>query len=419
MRNKILVLLVFISLLSGKLFSQDTIKVMEYSLLTYKSTDGNSGRYKDLRTIVAYAKPDILLVDELDNTTSAKYLLDSALNKASVGTYSRATFYDGFDTDNTMYYKPSKVTLKSQLQITTTLRDISRYYVYRVIAPGDTAWLYLHMSHLKAGSNTTITPTDATQRFNEVTTFCNNISSIPQNKNIIFAGDFNLKDNSEPAWVKMTTNCAHLFYDPINQVGTWNNNAFFKNIHTQSNRSTANPGCCFGVTGGLDDRFDFILGNSPIINGTNKMKILPTTYKVVGNDGNHLNLSIIDAPSNSSVPTNVNQALFNMTDHLPVMVNILVSPTLISVKENSAINTSKLFISQEATGNFLIAKVETEGDYQLQIIDVLGKNLMLKKITLQAGYNNITPEQNFLNEGIYHAILIKDNFKTSCLYPSK
>ena len=121
MRNKIIILFVFISLLSAKLFSQDTIKIMEYSLLFYKSSDANGGRYKDLRTIVTYAKPDILMVDELDNTTSSKYLLDSALNKAGVGTYARAPFIDGFDTDNSMYYKTSKITFKSGKAIGTTL----------------------------------------------------------------------------------------------------------------------------------------------------------------------------------------------------------------------------------------------------------------------------------------------------------
>ncbi len=417
MCKKVIFLFVLVSLAYNKLISQDTIKVMEYSLLTYKSSDGNNGRYKDLRTIVAYAKPDILLVDELDNTTSAKYLLDSALNKAAVGTYSRAPFIDGYDTDNTMYYKTSKVTFKSQLAITTTLRDINQYYVYNVIAPGDTAWLYLHMSHLKAGSNTTINPTDANQRLAEVTSLCNFIASIPQNKNIIFAGDFNLKTNTEPAWIKMTTNCSHLFYDPINQVGTWAGNAFFKNIHTQSNRTSTYPGCCGGTTGGLDDRFDFIVGNSSIINGNSKMKILPATYRVFGNDGNHYNLSTIEAPVNTSVPTTVNQALFNMSDHLPIMVNIVVSPVLISVNEIGNDKNLALLLNQGTYDLELFAQTKHDDDFELIVMDAVGRILVSKKLHLKAGNTLLNTEIGNLNNGLYYVTLYTKTTKVSSLFP--
>jgi len=417
MFKKIQVLFGLAILASCKLLSQDTIKVMEYSLLKYSSGDANVGRYKDLRTIITYANPDVLMVDELDSFNSAKYLLDSALNKAGVGTYALATFFDGNDMDNSMYYKTSKIKFKSMSRITTTLRDINQYYIYYVITPGDTAWVYLHMCHLKAGG--THSTAEGTQRGAEVTNMCNAIASIPQTKNIIFAGDFNFKNNLEPGWIKMTTNCSHLFSDPINQVGSWAGNSFFKNVHTQSSRTSAYPGCCGGTTGGIDDRFDFIMGNNPIINGSNKMKILPNTYKVLGNDGNHFNLSNIEPPANTSVPALVNQALFNMSDHLAITVKILVSSLLVSVQENTSFNTSKLFVAQESTGNFLIAKVENAGEYHLQIIDMVGKNLLSKKLELQAGYNNITPQQLGLEEGIYHAILIKDNIKTSCLYPNK
>jgi endonuclease/exonuclease/phosphatase (EEP) superfamily protein YafD len=409
------IVIVLMFLFSAKFKCQDTIKVMEYSLLTYKSSDANSGRYKDLRTIVAYAKPDILMVDELDNNTSAKYLLDSAMNKAGVGTYSRAVFYDGYDTDNTMYYKPDKVTLKSQQQITTTLRDISQYYVYKIISPGDTAWLYLYMAHLKAGG--TYSTAEGTQRGAEVTLLCNSISSIPQNKNIIFAGDFNLKNNLEPAWVKMTTNCSHLFYDPINKVGNWAGNAFFKNNHSQSNRSTANPGCCFGVTGGLDDRFDFIVGNSPIINGTNKMKFLPSTYKVIGNDGNHFNLSIIESPANTSVPSLVNQALFNTTDHLPVIVNILVSPLLISVNEVKDTKNAALLLNRGIFGLELFAQIKYNDDFDLIVLDAVGRILISKKIQLTAGNTLLNTAIGNLNNGLYYVTLTSKTNKVSSIFP--
>jgi hypothetical protein len=412
-KNKFFATIIIV--LSLKSVAQDTIKVMEYSLLTYKSSDANSLRYQDLRTIVAYAKPDILMVDELDNTTSSKYLLDSALNKAGIGNYSRAPFIDGYDTDNSLYYKTSKIKFKSGIAIGTNLRDINQYYVYYVISPGDTAWLYLHMAHLKAGG--TYSTSEGIDRGNEVTNFCNAIASIPQNKNILFAGDFNLKNNLEPAWIKLTSNCSHLFFDPINQIGNWAGNLFFKNIHSQSNRTTSNPGCCGGTTGGLDDRFDFIMVNNPLINGTSKMKILPNTYKVIGNDGNHFNLSTIEAPTNTSVPANVNQALFNMSDHLPIETKIVISSLLNSVNEIEENKKVALFLNYNNYGLEMIAQSKYDADFELLVTDAVGKILITKKISLTAGNTILNKEIGYLNNGLYYVTLFNKSIKVSGLFP--
>lgn len=215
----------------------------------------------------------------------------------------------------------------------------------------------------------------------------------------------------------MTTNCSHLFYDPINQIGNWAGNSFFKNIHTQANRTTANPGCCSGTTGGLDDRFDFIMGNSSIINGTNKMKILPSTYKVLGNDGNHYNLSNIDAPANTSVPSNVNQALFNLSDHLPVEVKILVSSTLISVKEIEENKNAGLFLYYGNEGLEMIAQIKHDDDFELVVTDALGRLLVSKKVHLTAGNTLLNKEIGDLNNGLYFVTLYNKSTKVSRLFP--
>ena len=197
MRKRIHSKLIYILLVIASYSNaQDTLSIMSYNLLNYSSVDGNKGRYIDLRNIIKNSNPDIMLVCEISSSGAPKYLLDSAFNKAGVGTYTRATFYDGTDTDNMLFYKTNKLKLKSQKQITTVLRDISQYLVYKVVAPNDTAFLYLHMSHLKANSM----PSDEAQRQVEVSSFCSDISSIPQTANIIFAGDMNLKSSTEAAY---------------------------------------------------------------------------------------------------------------------------------------------------------------------------------------------------------------------------
>lgn len=81
-------------------------------------------------------------------------------------------------------------------------------------------------------------------------------------------------------------------------IGSWNNNDFFASVHSQS---THTSGDCFS-TGGSDDRFDFILTSDEIINGTDYMKLVPGSYKALGQDGQHFNDRLTGSPQNNSVP---------------------------------------------------------------------------------------------------------------------
>jgi hypothetical protein len=56
------------------------------------------------------------------------------------------------------------------------------------------------------------------------------------------------------------------------------------------------------------------------------MRILPSTYIPVGNDGQHFNLAINAAPTNTSVPTDVLGALYNMSDHIPIRADFVFTP---------------------------------------------------------------------------------------------
>ena len=58
--------------------------------------------------------------------------------------------------------------------------------------------------------------------------------------------------------------------------------------------------------------------------------MLPSTYRVIGNDGQHFD-DAINANGNSSVPANVLNALYNLSDHLPVVVDIAVESPNVSL----------------------------------------------------------------------------------------
>jgi hypothetical protein len=106
----------------------------------------------------------------------------------------------------------------------------------------------------------------------------------------------------------------------VGGVGEWTNNGQFAQFHTQSTRSYSNE--CFS-SGGLDDRFDFILMADEIAFSYNHLRYVQGSYHAVGNDGHHFNMSV-DQGTNNAVPAEVAEALFDGSDHLPVTMKIAV-----------------------------------------------------------------------------------------------
>ncbi|MEA3318205.1 MAG: T9SS type A sorting domain-containing protein, partial [Bacteroidota bacterium] len=179
----------------------------------------------------------------------------------------------------------------------------------------------------KAGNGTA----EAQERADEVAEFMNYIKNLGVAGNYFFMGDFNLYDDDEDAFQQLInpTNATYKFYDPVNQIGNWHVNSTYKNYHTQSTHTEYN-GCA--STGGMDDRFDFIMASGNIINGTDKVQYIADSYTTLGQDGSSYN-SALNTTSNSSVPTAVAQALYNNSDHLPVMLDIKIDKDLGNVSE--------------------------------------------------------------------------------------
>jgi hypothetical protein len=363
---------------------------------------------------VNYFQPDVLIVSELIDGSGAQLLLDSALNAAGVGTYSRAVFVNGPDTDNMLFYNNQKIGLKSQQQISTSLRDISHYRIFHVISAGDTAFVNLFSAHLKAGSTTQ----NAADRYTETVTFCNAITSISQNENLIVGGDFNMYSDQEQAWTQLTGNaCSHKFYDPINMAGYWNSNSSFASIHTQSTRSNTNPGCCGGSTGGLDDRFDFLLATASVINGSAKVKYIPGTYKACGNDANHLNKALIESPSNSIVPANVATALFNTSDHLPVSMDLDIG-NAVGINEFTAGKSVSVQMCMDENLNSQVCVYSDKNcTVRMDVTDVSGRKVGEYSFDVEKGFNKIRSEEMNLSAGTYIVSLFSDKkMQASCIY---
>lgn len=310
---KIMLIIVFMAtFLTG-----ESLRVMSYNLLKFSYDD--TDRLDELAIIFNYVQPDVLLCQEIVDATAISNLLNQSL---PAGEYSSALFHNGYDTDCAFIYRKDKVNFISAQYIGTDLRDIAEYQaeVY-----GET--VYFYSAHFKASNGTE----EAAQRLSEATTLRLRLATHPDGTSFIAVGDWNYYGADEPAYQKMVSSEPDDFgrlFDPLDPTGVWDLNPSqgiwhesytHRFIHTQSPRTLSFGG---GATGGLDDRFDFILVSH------NLMSRIEDTFPV-GNDGNHYNTSLITG-ANSVVSAEVAQALHDASDHLPIVADIYFEPVSVA-----------------------------------------------------------------------------------------
>ncbi len=314
----------------------DTLRVMSYNLLFYGeqtsfcTNSNNNINDKDgyLKMVTDYLKPDLLLVNEMGaSVVYADRIINNVLNTDGVDRFRRAGIQNNSFSSivNGIFYDKNKLAQMKHDKVTKTLvnTDIVRavdvitfYYKDPNLEAGaDTTFLHLVGMHLKAGSD----PSDEDQRDLATEAVMDELSTHYAPGYFIAAGDFNLKTSSEGAYQNLITssNGDYRFFDPIAEPGNWSNNSNFSAIHTQS---THTSGQCFSG-GGLDDRFDFILLSGQIMEDTGAVRYIEGSYRTVGNDGNHFNQSLLQG-TNTSVPSTVRSALYEMSDHLPVFARL-------------------------------------------------------------------------------------------------
>lgn len=292
----------------------DTLKVTAYNILNFPDALG-AERLDDLRCVLTYINPDVLIVQEMQSQAGVDLLRDSVLNVHS-NLYESVPFHDGPDTDNALFYRSDRIEYVWSDHLPTPNRDIAEY---RLHTEGGYE-LYVYSVHLKSSQG----DTNELMRLQEATILRNHLDSLDAGTNVLVAGDFNLYASTEPAFDMLTGELPHVhsrLYDPLFLAGEWHDNENFAAQHTQSTRDIALPDG--GSGGGLDDRFDMILCSESMLEHTG-LYLDPGAYVVCGNDGDHFNLAVNDG-MNGSVPADVADALYYAADHLPVTVSIVYS----------------------------------------------------------------------------------------------
>ncbi|HEX4589489.1 MAG TPA: PEP-CTERM sorting domain-containing protein [Gemmataceae bacterium] len=245
---------------------------------------------------------------------------------------------------NTLVYRSTTVTLLSQAGIGTVsssgaARQVARYQ-FQPVGYSSSAAFYLYDDHFKSGTTTT----DDNRRGVEATTITNDVSSLPANTPVVFAGDYNsTNQTADQGYHGVTTGSASNHgIDPLNPAGltqTWDNT-----IRYETESPATSAAFTGQSTGGMHFRDDFLL-NSPGMLSGNLIKYIAgssvsfgntATFDASGNQINPATHSNSGAISSSNAAAfaaelsgqyttsgagNVLTSLTQASDHLPVVAD--------------------------------------------------------------------------------------------------
>jgi len=390
-RSIITVGLLYFFLSYTLVFAQSSFRLVTYNLLQYDGSERN----EYFKTVLDDIDPDLIVVQEIESQAAVDAFAETVLNNE----FATIPFHDGYTSDNHIFYNPFIIDIISAEYIPTDLRDIAEFKI-RFPRAKDT--LFIYSAHLKAGNPDFGDDNEDLQRLAEVTILRDNyLNYHPEGTKFIVTGDLNLYGSDEPAYQKLLAEEPENFgrsFDPINRPGGWHNNPSFADIHTQSTRATdLGDG---GSTGGLDDRFDFILVSETMLD-----KVETGSYEAYGNDGNHFNESINNG-TNGAVSTEVANALHSASDHLPVIAVFDLSISSLDPKIGSEIPAVfKLYQNYPNPFNpttIINYELSITNYVELSIYNLLGQEVVTLVSEVQnIGHHQVEWNASGYSDGVY------------------
>jgi endonuclease/exonuclease/phosphatase family metal-dependent hydrolase len=301
-------------------FPGSALRLCTYNVLNFPGSTG-SAREDDFRAVIQEIDPDVLVVQEMLSSSGQTQFLNNVMNYGQPGTYAAVTFINGYDTDNSCFYKVATVDFISQTALQTELRDINEYVLRPDGYSASGAEFRIYSAHLKAGS----AGDDQAKREAECDTLRNHTNDLPAGSHFFLGADLNIRASTENAYQVLVGSQADndgRFKDPIDRPGNWHDVQSFVDIFTQSTRTThLGDG---GATGGMDDRFDQLLISYATDDGEG-IDYISGSYDAYGNDGDvypdRRNKSI-NVPDNQDVGPVLGENLHQASDHLPVYLDI-------------------------------------------------------------------------------------------------
>ena len=410
MAKKCLITLLFFGV-SFSAISQETFKTMFYNVLNYP-LQLPANRIQHLDVILNDYQPDLFMVCELNSASGADDILQSLQNINP--NFLRATFVnntsdDSFGDQNELqqliFYDSTKFILESEAVVTTIYRDFNHYKLKLNTTDQATNPVYLDLfvTHLKSSSGTT----NQNHRLTMVNDLVTYLSGFSSNSNVVLAGDLNLYTSSEPAFqelIDVTNNIT--FEDPANRIGSWSNNTSFLDVFTQSTRTTSGLG---GASGGFDDRFDFIM-TSDNMDTNPELSFVPNSYKAYGNNNNsscyNSDINSTDC-SGATYNQTIRDALYYMSDHLPVILELQTNKTL-NLQRQETVKGMEI-VGGSIVEDFLRLRMNSMRQLDaLTVFNVMGQKL--KEIRL-SDRSFVDINVSYLSNGIYYIRANNSNMK--------
>jgi endonuclease/exonuclease/phosphatase family metal-dependent hydrolase len=328
---------------------KDLIKVMSYNVLKYG--DGCQGPifllHGYLKTIVNYTEPDVLglvKVEAIPQTVVAKgkapmgfadSILANAFNSTHPGKYACCPYTNAArdNNQNLLFYNTGKLGFASCATLVSDISDINIYKLYyrepNLAKTHDTAFIYFVLVHTDSGDR----PDDRDRQMKELMGALRKyFAALPD---IVVMGDFNLRKSSEQGYQLLTNNAEqnYRFIDPPFAIdkkaaypANWDKHPerFSSFLTTSTRKKDKEPNDC-GTGGGAKGWYDHILLSPALAGSSNYYHYVPGTYRTIGNDGNRIDRAVNDLP-NKSAPQEVLNALYQMSNKYPVMLELGISP---------------------------------------------------------------------------------------------
>tara|TARA_B100000941_G_scaffold100175_1_gene70013 strand:- start:3021 stop:4553 length:1533 start_codon:yes stop_codon:yes gene_type:complete len=344
-------------------YSQDTIKLVTYNLLRFS---GNTERNEYFTKVINELSADIYITQELSNLAGVSNFLNNILNVEGNDKYISAQFFDDHDIDQALFFDKNKFEIISTSKIIGDPRDV---IVYRLLHLQTNKVFFIFNLHLKASQGSS----NEIRRSEQVNILMDYTKQMNNDHFFIAAGDFNIYSTNEPAYRKFfesTSTGFGKFNDLITAEGRYNDSEF-SSLHTQSTRSTQFGG---GASGGMDDRFDYIIFSDSLIL-SDKTFVIEESYEVFGNDGNHYNKAVNETP-NLSVSQDIADALHYASDHLPVSVEIIFSnDVVIPSNQPPVVNDTIFFLNEFPQDNQVVGRIQAyDPDNDLLTFNIISGN---------------------------------------------
>ncbi len=413
---------------------QDTLRVMAYNVLYYGDRPACQGPHSTshnyLKTIITYTTPDVLGLEKMaaipmysgDHSGSAPTgfadsVLQFALNAAFPNKYAYCTYTNTSAADDVaiLFYNKQKLGFAGITSSYINVNDFNTYKLYylstNLATTHDTIFLYVTLNHTASGSSSSNAAARAAQIGGEMAALQTKFTQLP---NMINMGDFNTHNSMEACYQTLVApaNAAFRFYDPpfypdatYTYPADWDANpsSYAASLTTSTRQSSSVPNSC-GTSGGGKSWYDHLFLSGAIINNTLRVAYLPHSYKTVGNDGLRNGISINDMPTNTAAPAAVINALFQMSNKYPVMVDLVVDLSPVGVSSVNPINPQIAItnpvsdaLSIHFDPSFLGAAIH------LKVVDLLGRFVVQNTVYVSTQFMQLPFD---IAPGIYYVEIL-------------